>query len=97
MFGFLNNVETEEEIEYIAAKTFIKCIECNQEFISRNYNKENPTDICKCKNISIGIHPIEHSKYTNFVTVNWEKTPPEIFEEEKEDDRSMEPVETQCC
>jgi|18_taG_2_1085343.scaffolds.fasta_scaffold03496_4 endogenous inhibitor of DNA gyrase (YacG/DUF329 family) len=97
MVGFLDSIDTEEEEEYIPAKTFIKCMECEEALVSREYNEKNPIGACKCKNINIGIHLIENGKFTHFVTVKWEKTPPEIYEEELENDRSMEIMDTQCC
>tara|TARA_B100000287_G_C20582734_1_gene761054 strand:- start:18 stop:302 length:285 start_codon:yes stop_codon:yes gene_type:complete len=93
MVGFLDNVESEEQEEYISAKTFIKCTECNDIFVSREINEENPIGICECENIIVGIHKLEHSKYTHFVVVEWDTSPPEIFEEEKKNDRSMELME----
>jgi len=92
MVGFFDNTKAEEEEEYIPAKTFIKCPKCKEIFVSRSFNKERPADMCECGNIIIGIHMLEHSKYTHFVTVEWEDAPPNIYEELK-DDRSMELVD----
>jgi hypothetical protein len=97
MVGFLDNIEVEEEEEYIPAKTYIKCLECEESFISRDINEENPICICECENIIVGMHELKNSKYTHFVIVEWDTSPPEIYEEELKNDRSMELMEAQCC
>jgi len=79
--GFTSEV-IEEEPEYIPRKTFIECEECDQIFISRDYNKNNAAAACGCGNLNIGIHIVYHAKIENFVTVSWKISPPKIHEEE---------------
>lgn len=79
--GFTSEV-IDEEPKYVPRKTFIECEECNQIFISREYNKTNAAASCNCGNINIGIHITEYARFENLVTVRWTKSPPKIYEEE---------------
>jgi|18_taG_2_1085343.scaffolds.fasta_scaffold38692_1 hypothetical protein len=79
-FGFKSD-STKEKPEYIPKKTFIECTECEQVFISREYNKSNAEAFCKCENLHLGIRIIQNSRFENFVTVRWNISPPKIYEE----------------
>ena len=66
----------------VTTRAVIKCPECEREFYSDLYNRENVADSCHCGNLHIGIiETLSDSAYEHLMGTWYERTPPEIYDE----------------
>ena len=82
-FGF-EKKEIKQENVYVPRRTIIECTLCGTKFFSCDFHKKNAAQTCECKNVKIGIINVTYAKFENFVTVNFSKKRPLIYEEERE-------------
>jgi len=56
----------------------IECPSCGRSFCNSEFDENNPSDMCSCGNITMGIKKFENSKYPFYVTITYEKEKPII-------------------